>query len=618
MFCILTNAKNRKNIIISILREHFNECEYDVLLMCDIKKIIKNNDLKRKKNYTFVLFLPDINDKTFRVYSLCMSDVMSCFTSKYVFTVMNYIQYENVVMYNENVLNILETVVRYFYYEKYITEDSIIDTYKAIRKDNKKAMYISYGEDDKLMNFAYLLHYINGFTDCLNESYKTHVFELAEEYKKSSGSINTKTFIDSMIKQNEQEETILLKYYSTLICSRHVFEHEIVKKSRNINLALGIATEIYFEVSNKRIYQILIGNKTKVLNLWKKIKADVRHTITSFSILNVDNDNDVTLSNAFQQQNFGFEYKILVNMNTVANNISITNRRNVSQGGQSIIYYAEDTMSEERNVLLKQFRNKSHMIREYNIFTKFSPHNSIIPAPSVVDEETLVFKNIYSTDLRHLIDYYVYNCIHLPEPYVNYIINKLIHAMLHLYNHNIIHCDIKTENVCICGDMDNIGEPILIDFGNAVQYDKYNSAESKVKGTLHYMAPELLKGLSKNTIESDVWSLGILFLEIFVNELPWDNVRNLNVRKMAQILKSVDFMKIMKPFDHIPEIAKDVIMKMLQFDPRDRIKIQDLPQHPYFCDVNPIWKRNDLLVNYIKSLEEKKRDTLNKKVSETV
>lgn len=616
MFCILTTAKNRKNIIVSILREKFQSDEYEILLLSDVKKIVNSSKNVGKKEYEFVLFLSDVNDQSLKLYSLCMSDVMNTFKSKHVFTTMSYIQYENVIMYNEGVLDILDIIVRYFHFTKYTDDAKLISEYKKIRKNNKKAMYISFGEDDKFMNFAYLLHYINNFTDFLKESYTTHVFDLEDEYKKSTGSINVKSIIDTIIQENEQEEMILLKYYSNLICSRHDLEHDIIKKSRNNNLASGISTEIYFEVSNKRIYQILIGNKSKVMSLWSKIKEDTRHTITSYNILNTDNA--ASFSNAFQQHNIGFEYKILVNMNTVSNENTIINRRNVSQGGQSIIYYAEDTMSEERNVLLKQFRNKSHVLREYNIFTKFPAQSSIIPAPSVLDDETLVFKNIYSTDLRHLIDYYVYNSIYLPESYVNYIMNKLIHAMLHLYNHNIIHCDIKTENVCICGNMDDIGEPILIDFGNAIEYNKYKSAEGKVKGTLHYMAPELLTGISKNTIESDIWSLGILFLEIFVNELPWDNVRNLNVRKMAQILRSVDFMKIMKPHEHIPEIAKDVIMKMLQPDPRNRIKIHDLPQHPYFCDVNSSWKKNDLLVNYIKSLEEKNRNTLNRKASETV
>ena len=86
MFGILTEKKNRKNIIGSILREKFDDTEYDVLLLSDVKEMINSPKQLGKKEYEFVIFLSDINDNCFRKFSVCMTDVMKCFRSKYIFT----------------------------------------------------------------------------------------------------------------------------------------------------------------------------------------------------------------------------------------------------------------------------------------------------------------------------------------------------------------------------------------------------------------------------------------------------------------------------------------------------------------------------------------------------
>ncbi|KIO22557.1 hypothetical protein M407DRAFT_56376, partial [Tulasnella calospora MUT 4182] len=98
----------------------------------------------------------------------------------------------------------------------------------------------------------------------------------------------------------------------------------------------------------------------------------------------------------------------------------------------------------------------------------------------------------------------------------------------YLHNHNppIRHGDIKPENILINGN----DEAVLTDFGlsSIVQSDPPGLPGSDgVQGTLRYMSPELL--LEEDpplTLESDIWALGCLFLEIMTDQSPYEGVEH--------------------------------------------------------------------------------------------
>lgn len=606
-FCIVTTSINRKKIIESILNEKFKKNEYEIYLIRDFKTI---NNKTLKKKYDFVLFTSDINDLCFRVHSVNTETLISSFNVKYIFTILNYMQYDNLIIYQESVLDILDCLLKYFYFNRYINCKNIFDVYTDIRNNNKKAQYMVYN-DVKLMNFSYLLFYINNITNELSKPYSIHSYEINEDIKNNKGSINTRIFIDTMIKENENEENIILKYYSNLKCSKNILENVIIPQSRNYNLSKDISTEIYYEISTQKIHQIIIGNKKNVLELWEKIKKDIHHEVISYKLITMKN-NDIIVNNV--SSNIGFSYKIITNINSISLNNRIKNKTKISSGGQSTIFYAEEMNDNCKNkqIILKQFNNIKYTIREYNIFTKFTPHPNIISAPIIVDDDTLSFDKLYPTDIRHLIDNYVNNKIYLPNSFVKYFVHKLFLACRHLLNNNIIHCDYKTENVCISGDEDTIGEPILIDFGNAMQIDKKDNITKKAKGTLHYMAPEILLGKTKNTINSDIWSLGILFLELLINELPWDNVPDLTPRKMIYIIDNMKSKigELFNKYEHVDPLAIDLLKKILVVDYENRININDILSHDYFKDVDTEWKNNNLLINYIKYMKDKTNDNI--------
>ncbi|CAG2172730.1 unnamed protein product, partial [Oppiella nova] len=84
---------------------------------------------------------------------------------------------------------------------------------------------------------------------------------------------------------------------------------------------------------------------------------------------------------------------------------------------------------------------------------------------------------------------------------------------LHELNPQIIHRELKPENILIAENVRNGRFVKLGDFGLAGEHVVANQSHSKDKGTPNYRAPEL--GQSKYTPKADIYSLGILSMELF-------------------------------------------------------------------------------------------------------
>lgn len=98
-------------------------------------------------------------------------------------------------------------------------------------------------------------------------------------------------------------------------------------------------------------------------------------------------------------------------------------------------------------------------------------------------------------------------------------------AMRYLHKNNILHLDIKLENILIDEDY----RPRLCDFGLSRclpgKFDKYvkSTVGGKI-GTPYYMAPEIIRGGHEYNSKNDVYSFGLLAYEVVTGEKPFGEI----------------------------------------------------------------------------------------------
>lgn len=145
---------------------------------------------------------------------------------------------------------------------------------------------------------------------------------------------------------------------------------------------------------------------------------------------------------------------------------------------------------------------------------------------------------------------------------------QIINGIGYLHQFNICHRDLKPEN-------------LLLDFNKNIKIADFGMAALEVDkklletscGSPHYASPEIVAGENYHGAPSDIWSCGIILFALLTGHLPFDDE---NIRKL---LLKVQNGKFVMPKDLSPE-AKDLILRMLQVKPRDRITVDEILVHP--------------------------------------
>ncbi|KAL9931932.1 hypothetical protein V8E36_009247 [Tilletia maclaganii] len=106
----------------------------------------------------------------------------------------------------------------------------------------------------------------------------------------------------------------------------------------------------------------------------------------------------------------------------------------------------------------------------------------------------------------------------LPSAHVRSILGQVADALRHLHANNIVHRDIKDENVILDGE----GNVQLIDFG-AAAHVRPGRLFDTFSGTLDYAAAEILRGEKYGGKEQDVWALGVVAYVLLCGETPFWN-----------------------------------------------------------------------------------------------
>jgi len=141
------------------------------------------------------------------------------------------------------------------------------------------------------------------------------------------------------------------------------------------------------------------------------------------------------------------------------------------------------------------------------------------------------------------------------------IFTQLLQAVSHLHASNIVHRDIKSENVLL---KERFTDDLrVLDFGLSRLMPRAELLTTSV-GTLDYKAPEVCLRQPYGS-SCDCWSLGVVLYEMLCGELPCLFTEDENVVAFA---KDVQFTS--KKWASISEPAKDLIRHLLVFEPEKR------------------------------------------------
>lgn len=173
----------------------------------------------------------------------------------------------------------------------------------------------------------------------------------------------------------------------------------------------------------------------------------------------------------------------------------------------------------------------------------------------------------------------LFDAITLANKYTEVDATQMIHdlssALSYLHSLNIVHRDVKPENLLI-SDTNGIKSLKLGDFGLAVEIED-NERLYSVCGTPTYVAPEILAetGYGK---EVDIWAAGVITYILLCGFPPFANEDNDQDLLFDQILSgSFEFTQ---PFwDTISDSAKELITEMLEVDPNRRITAAQVIDH---------------------------------------
>ncbi|HWL13753.1 MAG TPA: Stk1 family PASTA domain-containing Ser/Thr kinase [Ureibacillus sp.] len=194
----------------------------------------------------------------------------------------------------------------------------------------------------------------------------------------------------------------------------------------------------------------------------------------------------------------------------------------IGGGGMSNVYLAHD-MILNRDVAVKILRydatNEEEFHRRFQreaLSATSLTHSNIVSIYDVGEDQDMhyiVMEYIKGKTLKQ----YINEFSPLSPARSVQIMKQLTSAMAHAHENQIIHRDIKPQNILV----DSEGNVKITDFGiatslTATSYTKTNS----VIGTVHYLSPEQARG-GTATNQSDIYALGIVLYELLTGELPF-------------------------------------------------------------------------------------------------
>eukprot|EP00877_Chromochloris_zofingiensis_P007647 jgi/Chrzof1/3135/Cz12g13050.t1 len=244
----------------------------------------------------------------------------------------------------------------------------------------------------------------------------------------------------------------------------------------------------------------------------------------------------------------------------------------------------EDLTESHRRQLLAELRNhKKLSLHHYPHVVGFK---NVFLTPQHVN---IVMEYANGGDLLNWANIRITNP-HMPDPTeadIRWIFQQLVLAVDFCHISGVCNRDIKLENTLVQYDC-AWGRPTIkiCDFGFSKD-PQYSSAPKSKVGTSVYMAPEVMQADDTHHYDgaiADSWSCGVVLYSLVKRTYPFIRSKSDREIVILQRKQNRDYGDIP---NNVSAECKDLIHKLLDPNPRERLGIQGIKQHPWFLQDLP-------------------------------